>query len=183
MSRVSFRCLAIWGVAVSGVVGAAAAADGRDPNPFERAYTTIALDVESPDLCFKISPRAEMRASFNSPGTQIYAERSRCFMYVAVKTLNAYLCREVVARGDAGFSGDYFSRENCEKLVENGKPYNFSTASQPEVTLKAALEVLGYGVAPGHEDDPVAWMTRYAEVRFTANFQHGLARLPDFSTR
>ena len=68
-------------------VGHAAAAE-RPPNAFERAYTALALDFESHEPCAKISPRAVTRAPFNSPGTRVYFERSRCFLSLAHRTLN-----------------------------------------------------------------------------------------------
>ncbi len=71
------------GLAVAAVHGA----ETRKPNAFERAYTALALDFESHEPCTKISPRALVRAPFNSPGTRVYFARSRCFLSVAHSTL------------------------------------------------------------------------------------------------
>ena len=75
---------------------ALALADTRKPNDFELAYTAIALDTLSDQLCAKISADAETTAPFNSSGTQVYRERSRCFLYVAVTKPDTGLCREVI---------------------------------------------------------------------------------------
>lgn len=171
---------------VSVLYSAAAQADEtRKPNAFELAYTAMALDMESPQLCAKISPKAESLALFNSPGTQIYRERSRCFLYVAVKSLNPLLCREVV-EADAWFhDGSYFSRETCERLVAEGRPFNFKLSFDHALILRE----MGYGDAAvsarfaKHPDEP-AWFEFYLDAlsRGDADFQHRLSRLPDFSS-
>ena len=107
----------------------AVAADPREPNALELAYTAMALDTGSDELCERISSDAESRYLFNSPGTQFYRERSRCFLYVAVNTLNPNLCQFVVEASGWLQDGSYYSRENCEVLVSAGAPYNFSCHS------------------------------------------------------
>ena len=81
----------------------------RAPNDFERAYTVIALDMDSAELCGKISPNAVSRAPFNSPGTRVVAERSRCYFQVALKTLNPHHCGNVHQLGSRrqGVRRDY----------------------------------------------------------------------------
>jgi hypothetical protein len=164
---------------------AAQAEETRKPNAFELAYTAMALDMESPQLCAKISPRAESSALFNSPGTQVYRERSRCFLYVAVKSLNPSLCREVV-EADAWFhDGSYFSRDSCERLVAEGRPFNFNLSFDHA----QVLQEMGYGDADisarfaKHPGEP-AWFEFYLDAlsRGDADFQRRLSRLPDFST-
>lgn len=164
---------------------AAQAEETRKPNPFELAYTAMALDMEAPGLCAKISPKAESVALFNSPGTQIYRERSRCFLYVAVKSLTPSLCREV-AEADAWFhDGSYFSRENCERLVAQGRPFNFNLSFDHALVLRE----MGYRDADitarfaRHPGEP-AWFAFYLNAlsRGDGDFQHRLSRLPDFSS-
>jgi hypothetical protein len=162
---------------------AAQAEETRMPNAFELAYTAMALDMESPELCAKISPRAESFALFNNPGTQVYWERSRCFFYVAVKSLNPALCREVV-EADAWFhDGSYFSRDSCERLVAEGRPFNFNLSFDHALILRE----MGYGDADisarfaRHPGEP-AWFAFYLDSlkRGDGDFQRRLNRLPDF---
>ena len=116
---------------------AAYGAETRKPNAFERAYTALALDFESHEPCAKISPRALVRAPFNSPGSRIFFERSRCFLSVAQRTLNPYFCREVAA-ADAGKSaGGYFTHENCEALVAAGRPFRAGLSFDHKLVLEA----------------------------------------------
>lgn len=180
--------VALFFVACAWVLSApsdAKAEDERPPNAFETAYTALALDTEVHGLCENIAPSARTTAAFNSPGTQTYFERSRCFLYVAVKTLNPYLCRGVVEATHRLWSGDYFSRENCERLVAQGRPFNFSLSFDHALILGA----MGYGDAavsarfPNHPREP-AWLDFYFDslARSDGEFQQRLARLPDFGT-
>lgn len=163
---------------------APAAADTRRPNEFERAYTAMALDTLSRGLCAKISPHAESRAFFNSPGTQIYRERSRCFLYVAVKSLNSFLCREVIEATAWFYDGSYFSRKNCQRLVSQGQPFNFSLSFDHALIMRK----MGYGDDtisarfPEHPGEP-AWLKFYLDAlkRGDGDFQRRLGGLPDFS--
>jgi len=162
-----------------------AAADSRKPNDFELAYTAMALDTSSHGLCAKISPKAETRALFNSPGTQVYKERSRCFLYVAVKSLNPALCRDVIEVDAWILDGSYFSRENCERLVSKGQPFNFSLSFDHAQVLKA----MGYrdedveARFPGRAG-ALPWLEFYLDAirRGDGDFQRRLERLPDFSS-
>lgn len=178
---------AVWAsVIVAGlaIAAAAAAAQTRKPNDFERAYTALALDFESHEPCAKISPRALVRAPFNSPGTRLYFERSRCFLYVAWRTLNPYFCRQVVAASTDAQAGGYFTRENCEMLVASGRPFRARLSFDHELVLEA----LGYDDAdvarrfPNHPAEN-SWMLFYHDFfrRNDGELQHRLGNLPDFS--
>ena len=165
-------------------IGLAAAAT-RKPNDFERAYTALTLDTLSHELCAKISPQAETRALFNSPGTQIYRERSRCFLYVAVKSLNPHLCREVIEVEAWFLDGSYFSRANCEAMVAKGRPFVFTLSFDHALILTE----MGYGDEairarfPKHPGEP-AWLAFYLDAlkRRDGEFQQRLSRLPDFGS-
>ena len=163
---------------------ALAKAETRDPNVFEHAYTAMALDFGSHELCERISPDAETRMLFNSPGTQIYRERSRCFLYAAVNTLNPYLCQFVVEASGFLHDGGYFSRENCEALTAAGARFKFSLSFD----RKRVLTEMGYSAseiaeASEGEPDADAWHRFYLNaVGRDGDFQQRLQRLPDFST-
>jgi hypothetical protein len=160
-----------------------ATAETRNPNAFELAYTAMALDFGSHELCKRISPDAESRLLFNNPGTQIYRERSRCFLYAAVSTLNPYLCQFVVEASGWLHDGGYFSRENCEALVSEGNPFNFSLSFD----RKRVLTEMGYSAAETAEASPgepeeAAWHRFYLNaVGRDGDFQQRLQRLPDFT--
>lgn len=158
----------------------------RATGDLERAYTGLALDMESHEVCAKISPRAVSRAPFNSPGTRAYFERSRCFQTLAQRTLNAYLCRFVRAAAETPRDGAYFTRENCESLVRAGQAFRANISFDHELVLRA----LGYGdedVAHRIPDHPSAtsWMAFYYDFlrRGGGELQRRLVDLPDFSQR
>ena len=156
----------------------------RAPNEFERAYTAMAIDLDAHDLCSKISPKAQEKNWFNSRGTQSYKERSRCFLYVAVNTLNPYLCRYVVELSDWLHDGSYYSLENCRELVAAGRPFNFSLSFNRALIMRR----MGYRDSqvaerfPGLRGDD-AWHRFYLDVRKHGGglFQQRLTKLPDFS--
>ncbi len=183
MTRV-FKPLTVLCLALTVDPAAAMAVETRKPNAFESAYTAMALDMESHQLCAKISPKAETRALFNSPGTQIYREKSRCFLYIAVKSLNRYYCRDVVEVDAWLHDGSYFSRESCERLVAEGRPFNFSLSFGHALILQD----MGYSDEDisarfaKHPNEP-AWLEFYLDAlkRADGDFQHRLSRLPDFS--
>ncbi len=169
------------------VAGGAAAEPGeRKPNAFERAYIAIALDIESHEPCRKISPRAIVRAPFNSPGTRVYFARSRCFFVVAHQTLNPYICRWVVPASDSASKGGYFTRANCQALVAKGRAYNVHLSFDHGLVLKA----LGYTDEdvkrrfPRHPEED-SWMFFYHDFfrRADGSLQRRLKNLPDFSRR
>ena len=154
----------------------------RPPNEYERAYTAMALDMDDRALCAKISPLARIRSLFNS--TQIYFERSRCFLYVASKTLNAYLCREVREASAWFHNGSYFSRANCESLIAEGRRLDFGLSFDHEPILRA-LDYTDEEVQQRFANDPEvnSWMLFYRDFfrRGDGELQHRLARLPNFS--
>ena len=184
MTRV-LKPLAVLCLALALCPVATVADETRKPNTFERAYTAMALDMEAHQLCTKISPKAEIQAPFNSPGTQIYRERSRCFLYVAVKSLNPTHCREVIEVDAWIHDGSYFSRKSCERLVAEGRPFIFSLSFDHALILKE----MGYGDEDigarfaKHPTEP-AWLEFYLDAlkRGDGDFQHRLGRLPDFSS-
>ena len=155
----------------------------RAPNEFERAYTVIALDMDSAELCGKISPNAVSRAPFNSPGTRVVGERSRCYFQVALKTLNPHHCRNVRQVGSRR-QGGHFSSANCQQLIAEGKRFNVNFSFNHKLVLEAA----GYSDAdvaarfPRHPQED-SWSSFYHSFfrRSDGGFQHRLPRLPDFS--
>ena len=161
----------------------AATAETRRPHDFEFAYTAMALDFGDHELCERISPAAETRLLFNSPGTQIYRERSRCFLYAAGNTLNPYLCKFVIEASAWFHDGSYFSRRNCEELVSAGNPFNFSLSFDRQ----RVLTEMGYSAKEIAEAYPrasteEAWHRFYLNaVGRDGNFQQRLQRLPNFA--
>ncbi len=175
--------LAITVVPVAVSAGAAAQSGERPPNDFERAYTAIALDVEAADLCGKISPNAVSRASFNSPGTRVVAERSRCYFHVALRTLNPHHCGSVRQTGSSR-QGGHFSAANCRALITEGRRFN----GHFSFNHKLVLEALGYTDAdvtarfPRHPQED-SWRSFYHSFfrRGDGGLQQRLSTLPDFS--
>ena len=160
------------------------AQETRKPNAFERAYVAMVLDLEDARLCAKISPRAETRAGFNSPGTQIYRERSRCYLYAAVQGGVPALCDEVVEAESWLLDGSYFSPQSCRKLVAAGQPFTFSLSFDRALVLME----MGYDDAavsarfPRHSAEP-QWHRFYLDAVKSRDgrFQARLQRLLDFS--
>ncbi len=181
------RCALLRAVTLLGglaMATAAQSAETRKPNAFEQAYTALALDFESHEPCAKISPRALVRAPFNSPGTRVYFARSRCFLSVAHRTLNPYFCRQVVAADASKSAGGYFTRANCEALVVAGRPFR----ARLSFDHKLVLQALGYDDAdvtarfPKHPAED-SWLLFYHGFfrRGDGELQHRLVNLPDFS--
>ena len=160
-----------------------AAGAERTTNDLEHAYIALALDMESHEVCAKISPRSVTRAPFNSPGTRTYFARSRCFQTLASRTANAYFCRRVRPAAETPKDGAYFTRENCQSLVREGKVFRASISFDHELVLKA----LGYtdeDVARRIPEQPEvnSWMLFYLDSRYRdAEMQQRLKDLPDFS--
>ena len=160
-----------------------AAGAERTTNDLEHAYIALALDMESHEVCAKISPRSVTRAPFNSPGTRTYFARSRCFQTLASRTANAYFCRWVRPAAETPKDGAYFTRENCQSLVREGKVFRASISFDHELVLKA----LGYtdeDVARRIPEQPEvnSWMLFYIDSRYRdAEMQQRLKVLPDFS--
>ncbi|NNE83375.1 MAG: hypothetical protein HKN28_05330 [Alphaproteobacteria bacterium] len=156
----------------------------RRPNDFERAYTAIALDMESADLCGKISPNAVSRAPFNSTGTRIVSERSRCFFNVALRTLNPHHCGDVRQVGSRR-QGGHYSNANCQKLIAQGRRFNASLSFNHKLILQA----VGYTDAdvtarfPRHPTED-SWLPYYHSFFRLSDggLQRRLPRLPDFSS-
>lgn len=166
-----------------GSVGGAAS-DERKPNDFERAYTALALDMESHETCAKISSRALVRAPFNSPGTRLYFQRSYCFQLLAQRTLNPYFCRSVRPASDSASEAGHFTRETCESLIAKGQSFRADLSFDHALILQA----LGYTDAdvarrfPKHSEEP-SWSRFYHDFfrRSDGTLQQRLKDLPDFS--
>lgn len=175
--------LAAFAVAAWVLPAAAALAETRPPNAFEEAYSAMALDFGDHTLCEKISPEAETRLLFNSPGTQIYRERSRCFLHAAGSTLNPWLCRFVEEAAAPRHDGSYFSRKNCEAIVAAGNAFTFSV-SFDHAAILAAMGYAAEEIArahPGLPDDEAALNFYLHAVGRDGVFQQRLKRLPDYA--
>lgn len=68
--------------------------------------------------CESIKPGASRSGLiFNPSGKQIYFERSRCFLGVAVESRDARLCERVIERESWFFDGSGISPEACREAV------------------------------------------------------------------
>ena len=108
----------------------------RAPNEYGPADSAIAHDVEAADLCGKISPHAVSRAPFNSSGTRVVAERSRCYFHVALRTLNPHHCANNRQVGPHRLGG-YYSSANCRQLIAEGKRFSAHFSLNHKLVLKA----------------------------------------------
>lgn len=169
-------------------LAACGAPEGRDPNDFERVYTVLALEFEEHRYCAKISPQARILASFNSSGTLLYYARSQCFMYLALRTQNAALCRQVRELDHFWYSGDYFSPQHCRSQIAAGVVFRANLGWPSSVSHEMVLRAIGYG-----EDDlrrrfpdrePAgAWFDFFHDFRRRGDgtLQQRLLGLPDFA--
>ena len=144
----------------------------------------MALEMDNHELCTKISPAAQTEALLNTPGTQVYLERSRCFQLVAVKTLNPFLCNNAKEVESHFLRGEYFSPNNCRKLVSAGEPYSYSLTFDH----KLVLTKMGYDtkdVEDRYPGKPAAakWQDFFYDLQKAegGKFQQELRDLPDFS--
>jgi len=167
------------------IVGTASAGDIRGPNAFEKAYSAMVLDGFTQDLCQKISHQSRSLFRFNSKGTQVYYERSRCYMNAAGKQLNPYLCRYVKEADIFLADGSYYSRGSCEEIVARGKPYNFTLSFDHQLVLEkmgySEKELAGMFPSVSGEDPWLGYYLAFIAAR-DGSVQHRLNRLPDFSS-
>jgi hypothetical protein len=172
VARLEPRAFAIATMACSiAAVSCGTPPGAREPTRLETALVGLALDLESPEVCAKISPSAFSRAPFNSPGTRTSYERSRCFFYVATRTLDGSLCGEVRQAGSRR-SGGHFSAETCTAEIAGGRRYTANLGFDIELVLRA----LGYTEADVPEGD---WVRFYFDVRTSPELRRRLASLPN----
>lgn len=169
-------------------LAARGAPEGRDPTDFERVYTVLALEFEEHRYCAKISPQARILASFNSSGRQVYFERSQCFMYLAPRTQNAALCREVREFEHFWYSGDYFSERHCRSQIAAGVVFRASLGWPFSVSHEKVLRAAGYGEDDLRrrfpDRDPAgAWFDFFRDFRRRGDgtLRQRLLGLPDFA--
>ena len=160
------------------------AEDIREPNAFEKAYSAMVLDGFTQDLCQKISHQSRSLFRFNSKGTQVYYERSRCYMNAAGKQLNPYLCRYVKEADIFLADGSYYSRGSCEEIVARGKPYNFTLSFDHQLVLEkmgySEKELAGMFPSVSGEDPWLGYYLAFIAAR-DGSIQRRLKLLPEFS--
>ncbi len=110
----------------------------RQLNKFEEEYYSLAVEMESPELCYKIFPKAY------SPSIDgdLY-RRSDCLQIFASDQQRPDLCKEV-AQG----IGERYTEENCRKKIIPGSPTQHLTtwvaAPYPTTTRIQILVEMGY---------------------------------------
>jgi hypothetical protein len=173
---------------VAGLLAGCGAPEGREPNDFERVYTVLALEFEDPRFCFKISPLARTVAAFNPAGLQVFFERSQCFMFVARRTLNAGLCREVREAEHFWHSGAYFTAAICRAEVAAGNVFRASFGWPSSVPHEKILRAAGYTLDDvrrrlGERPPENAWFDFFHDFRRRGDgeLQQRLIELPDFA--
>ena len=168
-------------------VGDKSLAEGPQPsetrmnNESEWNYYALAVDLKSPEMCYKISPRATYIAGFSPTGHQVYYLRSECLSDVARITGNKSLCEEVKSISTPYLDGSLISKNNCIKSIEEGRNSNFAVGFDIE---KFLLD-LGYTEQNIPEtyrkEGTIDYVGFYYAILNTEDFQRKLKALPDFS--
>lgn len=166
-----------------GILGQEEPNDGAnyiEPNSFEWSYYGIAIDIDSADLCYKISPKAVTTAAWGSEGHKITSTRSDCFYTVAVQTHNPDLCQNVKPIKTKFLDGSKLSPTNCEAEA-SGKGDNSRVGASDDYEL--ILRLLGYineDLTRMRRKDKT-FFDLYMEEKRKPEFRAKLANLPDFS--
>ena len=151
-------------------------------NSFESAYLSLALAIDAPELCYRISPSAIRGGSNFLSGKEyrIVSTRAECFYTSAVQMGNIDLCKQV----QTIYEESAYSQSNCEQEVNR----NIQSGFQPGRTLGGAdyeliLRLLGYSEEdvlriPDNKKD---YFRLYLREKYKPNFRAKLTSLPDFS--
>jgi len=148
------------------------------PNSFEGAYISIAVDINAPELCYKINPNSVTYAGGAGVpfGLTTTSTRYECFYDVAVQTHDIDLCKQVRTI----YNGGTITQANCEREAAERK-YRASISIGMDEEL--ILRLLGYN------DEEVmklkgknrTYFDLYLIERKKPEFRTKLAVLPDFS--
>lgn len=154
----------------------------RQIKELEWDYIGMSQEIKSPELCYKISPRAVYSAGFAPNGSQIQYARSMCFSSVAYELKDKNLCEEVKTINTLSNDGNAMSKDNCIKAIEtNDYLANNKIAFNDDKFLKK----MGYtekDTAPFlNENGLVDYSAFYRSVINTEDFKKRLESLPDFS--
>jgi hypothetical protein len=160
------------------------------PNKFEWSYDSIATDLSTADLCYKISPDVMTNGKIFF-GFSYF--RSRCFHTIAQDTLNIDLCDNVIGLSPLYiFNEDHHTKKKCIEDVKAGRKANVMSHSNGDYEL--IMKLLGYYdeelivlVMPeNHEKKKfIAWeffFNLYNKERSKLEFRKKLLELPDFSS-
>jgi hypothetical protein len=149
---------------------------GRITNEYEMAYRNIAVEMGSPELCYKIYRGANIHLA--GLGGYSY-KRSECFSNLAVKTKNPDLCDEV----GKGGRWDRVTKDHCLRGVERGRLSDPSGhISWHQETTKEIFKKMGYSdkkIKDLYEDLNAQGKAVHNLLK-TDDFRNRIDRLPDF---
>ena len=168
-------------VASAGIV---VAAKTHAPNAFEAAYEYLAITLDAPELCERISPdTVEHGPIFGNSDMRIRYLQSMCFFNMAAKRRDPSLCKRVRTISTFWRDGSGVTADTCRGAIAKG-PWggNYGTGM--------VLGVMGYPdeeirkVYPDHPapDRSYKFMSdfTYSSARLKV-LKARLDRLPDFS--
>ena len=162
--------------------------DERKPTPYELLYQQIAVDTDDPRLCYKISPRAYLTASWGGARSEISSLRSECFYFIAQNTGRAELCSEVIEAKRFLADGSMYTEENCLDNLQRHQP-NWAGIYVPPAWLIPILKETGYSeeTMPEHHRQYLhnaydeAWLSYYLQdIKRDPAFLEKLLKLPSF---
>lgn len=161
------------------------------PNEFEWSYDSIASDLSSAELCYKISPDVMTNGKLFFGFSYL---RSDCFYTVAKDTLNIDLCKNVVALSPIYvFNDNSHTKHKCEEDVKAGRKAN---VGKMNADYELIMRLLGYydnnkepdilALAENPENKKsITWEVFYNIYKNElekAEFRRKLLELPDFSS-
>lgn len=156
--------------------------EGRDINELEWAYIGIAKDMRSPEMCYRISPKATYGAGFAPAGHQMQYARSICFSLLAYELKNKNLCDEVKSISTPYADGSALSKYSCIRAIDNNDHFaDYAWGFDTEKLLKK----IGYSETDipdlYRKNGSIDYFSFYLYIINTEDFQQRLKSLPDFS--
>lgn len=120
----------------------------RAPNSYEIFYHYVAVNVDAPEICRKISPKAYLTAAWGGQGTQISLTRSECYYDVATRFARQDLCANVVPISTVFLNGSHYSPGYCRsKIAKYGPDVSLDLALPDDKVLVRIFSQMGYDPA------------------------------------
>jgi hypothetical protein len=165
------------------LLGGVLLAKTHAPTIFEMAYGGLAVHLNIPELCEKISPEAvEHGPIFGHPQLQVRYVQSECFYNLAIKRRDATLCARVRTIGTVWRDGSGRDEFWCRNDLRAGKD-----ASPEYYAPGVLLNAMGFSdgeirrLFPDHPAPDRSYDFLYRDASQREAIKARLAQLPDFS--
>ena len=121
---------------------------GAETTPTNRDFffSDLALSLNAPQLCEKITPGAVQGLGFNPAGYQVYYVKSDCYYKIAFLYRNPDLCSKVIEKKDSYIDGSRISPKGCTEDFQRDPSGEDNVAyGDPDAQLlQDAMKSVGY---------------------------------------